>query len=254
MNHFTLSCLMIASLCFAAWPPAYAAEPAAAKVLILTGNDYPGHKWKETSPVLADLLRKDKRLSVTIQDDPKFLADPKLNDYDVIVLHYMNWESPDPGDAARENLRKFVADGKGLVLVHFACGAFKDWPEFQKIVGRVYDPKLRPHDPYGKFTVDIADPDHPITKGMKPFETVDELYTCLAESDAKIKILATAKSKVDQKDYPIGFVLEYGKGRVFHSVLGHDTKAFAAESVGELYRRACAWTAHLPPLQLTTNN
>jgi type 1 glutamine amidotransferase len=143
-----------------------------------------------------------------------------------------------------------VAGGKGLVLVHFACGAFKDWPEFQKIAGRVYDPKLRAHDPYGKFTVDIVDPEHPITKGMKAFETVDELYTCLAESDAKIKVVATARSKVDQKDYPMGFVLEYGKGRVFHSVLGHDVKAFGAEGVGELFRRACAWTAGIEVMGL----
>jgi uncharacterized protein len=243
VNHFILSLLIVVS--FAA--NVGAAEPAAAKVLILTGNDYPGHKWKETSPVLADVLRKDQRLQVTVQEDPKFLADPKLNDYDVIVLHYMNWESPDPGDAARENLRKFVAGGKGLVLVHFACGAFKDWPEFVNIVGRIYDPKLPPHDPYGKFTVDIADQDHPITKGMKPFETVDELYTCLAENSNKIGILATAKSKVTGKDHPMGFVLNYGKGRVYHSVLGHDVKAFAAEGVGELYRRACAWAAGMAP-------
>lgn len=221
------------------------AEGGKAKVLILTGNDYPGHKWKETSPVLAELLRKDKRLEVTIQEEPKFLGDPKLGEYDVVVLHYMNWESPDPGEGARENLRRFVAGGKGLVLVHFACGAFRDWPEYRKLVGRVYDPNLRPHDPYGRFRVDIVDQEHAITKGMKSFETVDELYTCLGESDTKIRVLATARSKVDQKDYPMGFVVEYGKGRVFHSVLGHDTKAFAAEGVGELYRRACVWAAGL---------
>jgi uncharacterized protein len=78
------------------------------------------------------------------------------------VLNYMNWESPDPGPEARANLKRFVAEGKGLVLVHFACGAFQGWPEFTQIAGRVYNPALRPHDPYGRFTVVIADADHPV--------------------------------------------------------------------------------------------
>ena len=94
------------------------------KVLVLTGNEYPGHKWKETAPLLAKFLAEDSRLVTTVNDDPKFLASPRLHDYDCIVLNYMNWESPDPGEEARSNLAKFVSNGKGLVLVHFACGDF----------------------------------------------------------------------------------------------------------------------------------
>lgn len=225
---------------------ASAAEKTTSNVLILTGNEYPGHHWKETAPYIAEFLRNDKRLTVTVQEDPNFLKSPRLHDYDVMVLNYMNWESPDPGEEARENLRKFVSDGKGLVLVHFACGAFQGWPEFRKIVGRTYDPKLRPHDARGPFKVEITDADHPITKGMKSFDTDDELYTCLA-GDEKITVLATAKSKVDQKDYPMAFVLNYGKGRVLHCVLGHDVKALSFDGVKALYTRGTAWAAGLEP-------
>jgi len=217
------------------------------KVVIVTGIDYPGHKWKETAPVLADLLRKDPRLQVDVVETPAFLASPKLNEYNAVVLHFMNWETPDPGEQARQNLAHFVSEGGGMVLVHFACGAFQGWPEFEKLAGRVYDPKLRPHDPYGPFQVTMTAVDHPITRGLQPFETVDELYTCLA-GNTPIEIIAQAKSKVDGKDYPMGFVLNYGKGRVFHSVLGHDVKAFAAPGVGELFRRATAWSAGLTPV------
>jgi type 1 glutamine amidotransferase len=217
------------------------------KVVIVTGIDYPGHKWKETAPVLAELLRRDPRLKVDVVETPAFLASPKLNDYNTVVLHFMNWESPDPGEQARQNLAHFVSEGGGMVLVHFACGAFQGWPEFEKLAGRVYDPKLRPHDPYGPFQVTMTAVDHPITRGMQPFDTVDELYTCLA-GNTPIEIIAQAKSKVDGKDYPMGFVLNYGKGRVFHSVLGHDVKAFAAPGVGELFRRAAAWSAGLTPV------
>lgn len=214
------------------------------RVLVLTGLEYPGHKWQQTAPLLAGIIGKDPRMQVSIREDPAFLASPGLHDYRAVVLNYMNWQKPDPGEAARRNLQRFVADGGGLVLVHFACGAFQGWDEFRRIAGRVWDPKLRGHDPHGKFTVRIIDSDHPITSGLEDFETVDELYTCLA-GDAPIRILAAATSRVDGKDYPMAFVLDYGRGRVFHCVLGHDVQAFRADNVQELYRRGTAWAAGL---------
>jgi type 1 glutamine amidotransferase len=216
------------------------------KVLIVTGVDYPGHKWKLTAPVLAKAIAADKRLDVTTTEKPADLASDELDDYDVIVLHFMDWEVPDPGPKARANLKDAVQGGKGLVLVHFACGAFQEWPEFGKLAGRAWDPNLRGHDPHGKFTVEIKDASHPSMKGMKDFQTVDELYTCLA-GETPIKVLATARSKVDNKDYPMAFVLNVGKGHVFHSVLGHDVQAFDSPYVGRLYRNACAWSAGLEP-------
>ena len=230
-------------------PLAFGAEAAPAKsqarVLLVTGVDYPGHLWRETAPVLARQLRQDPRLSVTVIEDPHFLDSAALRRYDAVVLHFMNWEVPAPGEAARENLRQFVAGGHGLVLVHFACGAWQDWPEFKNLAGRAWNPKLRPHDPRGPFTVHIADPTHPVTAGLKDFPTDDELYTCL-DGESPIHVLATAKSKVDGKDYPMAFVLDYGQGRVFHSPLGHDVKALGPE-VGELFRRGTAWAAGLSP-------
>jgi type 1 glutamine amidotransferase len=235
-----LMCLLISTTALAqtASPPK--------RILILTGNEYPGHPWKQTAPKLAEIIGQDKRMLVEVQPDPKFLASPKLHDYDAMVLNYMNWQSPDPGPEARENLKKFVESGKGLVLFHFACGAFQGWDEFAKIAGRAWNPKLRGHDPRGPFRVEITTIDHPITKGMKAFDTDDELYTCLA-GDAAITVLATAKSKVDKKDYPMAFVLTYGKGRVFHCVLGHDLQAIQPPGVQDLYRRGAAWTANLEP-------
>src|SRR5271165_5191955 len=225
-------------------PAADTVPPPQTRVLVLTGNEYPGHHWKETAPVLARFLAEDRRLATELQDDPKFLASPRLHDYDAVVLNYMNWESPDPGPEARANLKKFVEEGKGLVLVHFACGAFQGWPEFAQIAGRVYNPSFRPHDPFGKFTVKITGGDHPVTKGLASFETADELYTCLDGNHA-IRIVAQARSKVDGKDYPMAFLNQYGKGRVFHCVLGHDTAALGVKGVQDLYRRGTAWTAGL---------
>ena len=183
-------------------------------------------------------IARDERLEVSVTEDAKFLALPKLKGYDAIVLHYMNWQAPGPGKAAQENLRKTVEAGTGLVMVHFACGAFQGWPEFVKIAGRVWDPKLRGHDPYGPFRVEISDHTHPITAGMKSCDTTDELYTCLT-GKTPVTVLVNAISKVDKKVYPMAFVLNYGKGRVFQCVLGHDVKALSVPAVGQLYCRAC---------------
>ncbi|MDP6543586.1 MAG: ThuA domain-containing protein [Phycisphaerae bacterium] len=215
-------------------------------VLIVTGVDYPGHKWKQTAPVIAAFLAKDKRMEVQIVADPHQLSSATLHKYEVIVVHFMNWKVPAPNKAARENFSKFIESGGGMVMVHFACGAWQDWPGFVKIAGRVYNPKFRGHDRRGPFTVEIVGKDHEITRGMKDFETYDELYTCL-DGKTPIDILAHSKSKVDKKYHPMGFVLKFGKGRVFHSPLGHDVRAFEAPGVQELFRRGAAWAGKLKP-------
>lgn len=244
MGLFLCTCLA-GSIPLAAEEPRTGAESASVKkVLVLTGNEHPGHPWKETAPLLGKFLALDRRLATTVNSDPAFLASPHLQQFDVIVLNYMNWKSPDPGNEARANLKAFVENGKGLVLVHFACGAFQQWPEFADLAGRVWDPKLRGHDPWGTFTVEMTEVKHPITQGMTSFETVDELYTCL-RGDKEIQILAKARSKVDGKDYPMAFVCRYGKGRVFQCVLGHDTQALSPAPVQELYRCGTAWAAGL---------
>jgi type 1 glutamine amidotransferase len=187
----------------------------------------------------------DERIGVDVVENPSFLASPKIHDYKAIIFHWKDQQKPAPGPEAQANFKRFVANGGGVVFVHFACGAWQKWPEFVNIAGRVWNPKLRGHDPHGKFRVDIIDQDHPITKGMKPFETVDELYTCL-DGNVPIHVIANAKSKVDQKLYPMAFVLTHGKGRIFHCVLGHSTLAFEAEGVQELFRRGTAWVAGIP--------
>ena len=144
----------------------------------------------------------------------------------------------------------FVKQGKGLVLLHFACGAFPDWPEFQQLAGKVWD-GVTTHDPRGKFTVKIVDANHPVTRGMKDFEADDELYFCLT-GQREVNVLAVARSKVKGTDQPMAFAFSYGKGRVFHTPLGHDARAFEMPGVAELIRRGTAWAAGRPQLQPLT--
>ena len=52
----------------------------------------------------------------------------------------------------------------------------------------------------------------------------DELFIELT-GDRPIRVLTTARSNITGKDYPMAFVFNYEKGRVFHTTLGHDAKA-----------------------------
>jgi type 1 glutamine amidotransferase len=211
------------------------------RLLIVTGIDYPGHRWQETTPALQELLGKDARIRSTVLDDPYKLGVTDLSGFDVLILHFMNWEKPDPNTAAQANLLRFVERGGGLVILHFACGAFRDWPEYANLAGRIYD-RVNTHDPRGPFTVEISNSAHPLVRGLRSFETDDELYVCLAGTKP-VEVLATARSKLTHRDHPMALVHSYGRGRVFLTPLGHDVKALRIAGTAELIRRAVLWSA-----------
>ena len=235
----TLLCLL--AFLPAASRPASAAPPSGARVLLVTGIDYPGHHWRETTPVLVQALTNDAGLRVDVLEDPDRLDATDLAPYGAVFLHFMNWERPDPNQRARENLRGFVERGGGLVLIHFACGAFRDWPEFRNLAGRIYD-RTNTHDPRGPFTVALAGPTHPLLRGLASFEVDDELYTCLA-GEKPIEVLATARSRITKQDHPMAFIHRYGRGRVFQTPLGHDVKALRSGRTLELICRGTRWAA-----------
>jgi len=236
----------------ALWPAALSTLPIVAadkaSILLVTGVDYPAHLWRETAPTLKRILETDDRLQVRIVEDPQFLDSAALTNYAAVLLHFQNWEVVGPGAAARENLQRYVANGGGLISVHFACGAWHgEWPEFQNLVGRVWRGTSGPqHDARGPFLVQIVDQTHPVSQGLSDFETDDELYTCLV-GNQPIHVIAQARSKVDRQDHPMAFVREYGQGRVFLTTLGHDVRAFTNSAVPQLIRQGCAWAAKLPP-------
>jgi type 1 glutamine amidotransferase len=139
------------------------------------------------------------------------------------------------------------------VVVHFANGAFhaslpetppSDWPEYRRICRRVWNHGTSSHDPYGRFRVQITK-DHPITAGLNSFETIDELY-CNQQGDLPIEVLAAARSTVTGRDEPMAFVYEYGKGRVFQTVLGHAAESIRTPGTAALIRRGAVWAAGHP--------
>jgi uncharacterized protein len=238
MPTFLLAALVAAPLAAA---PQGADVTTPVRVLLVTGVDHPAHNWKATAPALQQILQQDGRCTVRIVEDPDFLATDDVFKYDVVLLHFRN-ELPLPHESqAHANLERLVKEGHGLVLIHFACGAFGDWPGFGNLAGMVWDGK-NTHDPRGPFDVHVVDSHHPVTAGLTDFPTDDELYIGLAER-RPVEVLARARSKVTGRDHPMAFAFQVGKGRVFHTPLGHDVKALEVPGTSELIRRGCQWAA-----------
>ncbi len=213
------------------------------RVLLVSGQDYPGHDWRRTGPVMEKILTADERMEVTVCETPYAVGLKHLNHYDAVFVHFKNYAAELPSTpATRDGLERFVLAGGGMCLSHFACGAFQEWPEFVNLAGRIWNGQG--HDRRGPFTVRIVDKDHPITAGLEDFETDDELYFCL-KGKPSIHLLCDAHSKVKKADQPQAFVFHPGKGRVFLCTLGHDVKAYDAQAVQQLYRQAAAWAAGL---------
>jgi type 1 glutamine amidotransferase len=223
------------------------------RALIVTGHHHPGHPWRASSEALRDVLWADPRFLVDVTADPEYVASPGLAAYDVLVQNYCNWERAGLSVAARTGLVKYVSEGKGLAIIHFANGAWgpgarpptpeANWSEYTgKLCRRIWIDGKSGHDAFGPFQVDITAVKHPITEGLKPFATVDELYF-RQQGDEPIEPLATARSKVTGKDEPMAFAFAYGKGRVFQTLLGHASESIRNAGAAELARRGCVWAA-----------
>ena len=212
------------------------------KVLIVTGFDVGSHKWEESAKLNQAILNESERFDVTISTDKEIFASPKLGDYEVLVLNFGFWNEPDPSDEAKAGLLNYAKEGGNVVALHFACSSFQDWQEYGEMLGRKWVKGVGGHGPYGEFTVNVKDAEHPVTKGLKDFKTEDELYAKLS-GEAEIQVLATADSEWSGKTEPIVFVKTYGKGRVLQNVLGHGVDAKQNPAYKQLLRRSVEWAA-----------
>jgi len=226
------------------------------KGLILTGNDYPGHKWKETTPEIKKAVEESGTIYFDISTNINDLYQYDLRDYDLLVFNYCNWEDPDPlWQESKKALKQYVENGGSLMFIHFTNGAFhyslpgagaSDWPYYRKLCRRVWDhDDNSAHDKYGSFKVNINDPSHEITDKISSFEITDELYYN-QKGEEPIHVLLSALSKDTGKEEPLAWIYEIeglnGKSsRVFQTVLGHGPESLKSEEIKTILSNAALW-------------
>lgn len=209
-------------LAFAPGAMAQKKAPDGVKVLLLSGGARQHHGYRDQALVLARGLEDTGRYEVTICEDGSILTSPGMAKYDVLIVHVDRRDPEFKFTEEQQNaLLGFVHSGKGYVSIHGADNAAPDWlPEWREMLGGVFshiglpDSKTKK----GEFLVKIARKDHPVTKDLGDFMLKDELYYHL---QMKRPIEPLAVVEVEGQTWPVAWVLDYGKGRVFHTVFGH---------------------------------
>jgi len=168
-------------------------------------------------------------------------------EYDVIVMYDM------VAELATQQQRALVAllnEGIGVVSLHHNIGAHRDWEEFPRIIGGrfffregVIDGQTYPPSSYSqgeRVQVTVADPDHPITRGVDDFEILDETFAdCYIAPDSHVLL----KTDHLRSDPFLAWTRSYGQSRVFYLMLGHDSQAWQHPAYPRLLHQGIRWAA-----------
>ncbi|NJX15885.1 ThuA domain-containing protein [Tamlana crocina] len=202
--------------------------------------------------------------------DPDF--GPKFKNYDVVISNF-GYKAASWPEKTQRAFEKFVRKGGGFVSVHAADNSFPNWKAYNEMIAiGGWGGRTEQHGPYlyidkdnqpkrdysegkggahGKredFVVTNYN-QHAITAGFpkKWMHANDECYAFLRGPAKNVTILSTAvttlkKPELEQKE-PVVMTIDYGKGRVFHTTLGHDEEAFECVGFITLLKRGTEWAA-----------
>src|SRR5215475_14792889 len=213
---------------------------AAPKIKILflgdNGHHRPAERFRQLQPIL------DKRgIDLTYTDKVEALTPKVLAGYDGLIV-YANTTKISPEQ--EKALLDYVESGKGFIPIHCASYCFLNSPKYVELVGA----QFRRHGT-GVFRTTIAEPDHPIMKGYRGFESWDETYVHTKHNEKDRTVLEYRTDK-DGKE-PWTWVRTQGKGRVFYTAWGHDDRTWGNPGFQELIERGIRWSVGQDPTRVT---
>ena len=211
------------------------------KSALIVYGGWSGHDPEECAAIYRRWLHEDG-FSVRMATETSAFADPSIHELSLIIpIFTMSKIEKDEV----ENLTKAVEDGVGLAGHHGGMSdAFREAVDYQFMVGGQWVAH-----PGGiiDYTVDVADPLDPIMAGIKSFPYTSEQY--YMHVDPSNHVLATTTFSGEHAPWiagvkmPVAWKRQHGKGRVFHSTLGHQAKEFEVLEMATIMRRGMNWAA-----------
>ncbi|MCU1232504.1 MAG: hypothetical protein JWP63_471 [Candidatus Solibacter sp.] len=215
--------------------------------LIIDGMN--NHDWAAGTRAIQNTLTGTGRFTVDVSTFP---ARPDFSKYDVVINNFNGGHTPEGTRWPREMeqaLAAYVRNGGGLVVFHAANNAFLNWPDYNEMIGLGWRDKtfgegiavgpggtlvrvpkgegLNPgHGPRHDFEVFVRDGAHPITRGLPAHwaHPSEQLTHGQHGSAQGLEILTYAFSEVSHQGEPMDWVKQYGRGRVYTTMLGHTWK------------------------------
>jgi type 1 glutamine amidotransferase len=219
-------------------------DAAKIRVLVVTG----GHEF-EKEPFFR-VFKDNPDITFQAVEHPNAHALLKADaaaQYDVLVCYDMHQEIT---DEAKADFVARLKEGKGLVVVHHAIASYQDWPEYSKIIGARYYLQKTVVDGVEKarsaykhdmhFQVQVADPTHPVTRGVKDYQLHDETYRLFDVAPGCHTLLTTDEPESNKV---IGWAKTYENARVVYLQSGHDHFAYENPNFQQILRQAIRWTA-----------
>ena len=198
---------------------------------------------------------------------------PNFAAYDLVICNF-GWNAAPWPSETQADFEKFIKNGGGLVVIHAADNSFPEWPAYNQMIGLggwgnrtekdgpyvYYDENNKlvrdtqagragSHGPQSEYTITIRNPNHPITKGMPLtwMHTKDEMYDRLRGPATNMEVLGTAFSSKENKGTgrhePMLLTINYGKGRIFHTPMGHVDYSVACVGFITCLQRGAEWAA-----------
>jgi len=253
------------------------------RVLIVDGMN--NHDWPRNTRLLKTILERSDRFTVDVSTSPPTTQPaeawdnwrPKFSDYACVVINFNGGYKPETGVHWPRELEKsfedYVTKGGGVLVYHAANNSFPNWPAYNEMIGLGWRPKefgesltidkdeqivripagqgANPGHPKElDFQIHVLNTDHPITRGMpKVWLHPHEQLTHGQHGPAKnMTVLTYAFAEDQHANEPMDWTVDYGKGRVYVTMLGHlwkDGPDTALRCVGfqTLLIRGVEWAA-----------
>lgn len=223
---------------------------------ISKGQPRQGHPSIPAAQYALEVIGKRTRaFEPVFTNDVQMLRWETLRDFDVVCFNNTTGVLTEDRELQR-SLLDFVRAGKGFVAIHAGGGAtfveypkYDQFPEFGEMVGG-YEDGGHAYAPGSTVHIRVEDLKSPLTamfKG-KGFAVRDEIYQFRhGYSREKVRVLLSVDTqhpgnspmrkplpeRAVDLDFPVSWIKNYGRGRVFYFILGHHPEIFMERALLE---------------------